>query len=69
MNDDLMRLESCLKGNKISLNVAKTHTMLICSKSKKRAPLTDSNEKIEIKVKNENLMAVGQIKGLGVQID
>ena len=68
MNDDLMSLESWLKGNKISLNVAKTHTMLICSKSKQRA-LINSNEKLEIKVKGENLMAAEKVKYLGVQID
>ena len=68
INDDLMSLESWLKGNKISLNVAKTHTMLICSKSKQKA-LINSNEKLDIKVKGENLMVVGKIKYLGVQID
>ena len=68
INDDLMSLESWLKGNKISLNVAKTHTMLICSKSKQKA-LINSNEKLEIKAKGENLMVVEKIKYLGVQID
>ena len=47
MNDDLMRLESWLKGNKISLNVAKTDIMLICSKYKQRA-LINSNERLDI---------------------
>ena len=32
--DDLRNLETWLKGNKISLYVAKTNSMLICSKSK-----------------------------------
>ena len=68
MNHDFMSLESWLKGNKISLNVAKTHTMLICSKSKQRA-LINSNEKPDIKVKDENLKIVEKIKYLGVQID
>ena len=52
----------------MSLTVAKTHTMLICSKSKQKA-LIKSNEKLEIKVNSENLMAVEKIKYLGVQID
>ena len=68
MNHDFMSLESWLKGNKIFLNVAKTHTMLICSKSKQRA-LINSNEKLDIKVKDENLKIVEKIKYLGVQID
>ena len=68
MNHDLMSLESWLHGNKISLNVAKTYTMLICSKSKQRA-LIKSNEKFDIKVKDENLKIVEKIKYLRVQID
>ena len=67
MNDDLMSLESWLEGSKI-LNVAKTHTMLICSMYKKR-DLMNSNEKLDIKVKDENFMVVEKIKYLGVQID
>ena len=42
--------------------------MPICSKSKQRA-LIDSNEKLVIKVKGDNLMIVEKIKYLGVQID
>ena len=68
MNDDLMSLESWLKGNKISPNVAKTHTILICFKYKQRA-LTNSNEKLDITVKDEKLMVVEKMKYLGVQID
>ena len=48
MNDDLISLEYWLKGNKISLNVTKTHTMLICSKYKQRA-LINSNENLTLK--------------------
>ena len=66
INDDLMSLESWLKGSKISLNVAKTHTILICSKSKQKA-LINSNEKIDIKVKDENLMVVEKIKYLTLE--
>ena len=68
MNHDFMSLESWLQRNKISLNVAKAHTMLICSKSKQRA-LRNSNEKLDIKVKDENLKIVEKIKYLRVQID
>ena len=68
VHDDLMSVEFWLKGNKISLNAAKTHTMLIYSKYKQRA-LINSNEKHDIKVKDENLMVVDKIKYLGAQID
>ena len=54
MNDDFMSLESWLKRNNISLNVAKTHTILNFSKSKQRA-FINSNEKLDIKVKDENV--------------
>ena len=43
-------------------------TLLICSKSIKRA-LINSNEKPGIKVKDENFKIVEKIKYLGVQID
>ena len=42
--------------------------MLVCSKSKQRA-LLNSSEKLDSKVKDENLMVVEKIKYLGVQID
>ena len=68
MNHDFMSLESWLQGNKISLSVAKTYTMLICSKYKQKA-LINSNEKLGIKVKDENSIIVEKIKYLGAQID
>ena len=46
----------------------KTHTLLMCSRSKLRA-LINSNEKLGIKVKDENLKIVEKIKYLGAQID
>ena len=61
MNHDFMSLEYWLKGNMISLNIAKTDIMLICCKSKQRA-LINSNEKVGIKVKDENLKIVKTIK-------
>ena len=33
MNENLGLLDNWLKGNKLSLNVAKTKSMLICTKS------------------------------------
>ena len=37
INSDLKKLETWLNGNKLSLNVAKTHSMLISTKQKSRA--------------------------------
>ena len=54
VNDDLRNLESCLKGNKISLNVAKTHSMLICSKSKHRS-IKNSDETLGLKIRDKSL--------------
>ena len=36
INNDLKRLDSWLQGNKLSLNVAKTHSMLLATKQKRR---------------------------------
>ena len=49
VNDDLRNLETWLKGNKISLNVAKIHSMLICSKSKHRS-IKNSDETFGLKI-------------------
>ena len=37
INNDLRDLDSWLSGNKLSLNVAKTQGMLICTKNKQRS--------------------------------
>ena len=58
MNDDLKSLE---------LNVAKTHTCLICSKPKQRS-LKNWYEKF-IKIQNDDLEVVEETKYFGVQID
>ena len=64
-----MRLESRLKENLISQNVAKTHSMLICSKKSKHRALISSNGKLDISVKYQTLKVVGITKYLGVQVD
>ena len=68
MNDDLKSLESCLKGNKISPTVAKTHFILICSESNQRS-LQNSDETLYITIPEDSLEAVDKTKYLGVQID
>ena len=68
INDDLRKLETWFKGNKISLNVAKTHCMLICSKSKHRS-IKNSHEMFDPKIRDKCLDIVEKKKYLGVQID
>ena len=36
INNDLKKLDSWLQGNKLSMNVAKTHSMLLATKQKHR---------------------------------
>ena len=43
INNDLKKLDTWLKGNKLSLNVAKTHAMLVTTK-KKHSSLKSQNE-------------------------
>ena len=47
INSDLRKLETWLQGNKISLNVAKTHSMLISTKQKHNF-LKSRNEALEL---------------------
>ena len=68
INDDLRKLETWFKGNKISLNVAKTHSMLICSKSKHRS-IKISGKTFVPTIRDKSLDIVGTTKYLGVQID
>ena len=68
LNDDLRILETWLKGNKISLNVAITHSMLNCSKSKHRS-IKNSDETFGLKMCDKSLDIVEKTKYLGVQID
>ena len=46
LNEELMRLGRWLKGNKLSLNVAKTRSMLITTKQKKKC-LKASNQALK----------------------
>ena len=68
INSDLKKLETCLQGNKLSLNVAKTHSMLITTKQK-GSSLRSRNEALEPKIRDNELVVVQKTKYLGVQID
>ena len=68
INVDLERLDSWLKGNKLSLNVAKTQSMLIATKPKHRT-LNDATEKLNLEVRGRELDVVKKTKYLGVQVN
>ena len=68
IDSDLTKLETWLQGNKLSLNVAKTHSMLISTKQKHNS-LKSRSEALELKIRDNELEVVQKTKYLGVQID
>ena len=68
LNEELRRLDRWLKGNKLSLNVAKTCSMLITTKQKKKY-LTAANQALQPSIREEHIEVVCNTKYLGVQID
>ena len=68
LNSDLKQLTTWLQGNQLSLNVAKTHSMLISTKQKHNI-LKSQNEVLELNIRNNKLDVVQKTKYLGVQID
>ena len=68
INSDLAQVEKWLKGNKRSLNVMKTHSMLISTKSKHKT-LENQRESLKLKTRDNELKVVQKSKYLGVQID
>ena len=61
INDDLEHLNAWLKGNKLSLNVAKTQSMLIATKPKHRA-LDNAAETLYLKIRGSVLDVVSKTK-------
>ena len=68
INSDLRKLDAWLQGNKLSLNVAKTHSMLISTKQKHNI-LQGQNEDLKLKIRDNELEVVKKTKYLGLQID
>ena len=68
INVDLEHLDSWLKGNKLSLNVAKTQSMLIATKPKHRT-LNNAAEKLNLEIRGRELDVVKKTKYLGIQVD
>ena len=70
VNSDLKRLQIWLGGNKISLNFAKTQSMILgFSSSLKKHHMDNGYPKINLHVNKDNLDMIGSNKYLGVQID
>ena len=59
-----------LGGNKLSLNVAKTQSMILGSSSNlKKHHMDNGGPKINLHINEDNLDMIGSNKYLGVQID
>ena len=68
INSDLKMLDTWLQGNKLSLNVAKTHSMLISTKQK-QSSLKSQNKDLDVKIRDNDLEVIKKTKYLGVHID
>ena len=68
LNEDLSHLDTWFTSNKLSLNVAKTQSMLVSTKAKRNA-LNMSNQNLPMKIHGTELEVVNKIKCLGVQVD
>ena len=68
LNEDLSRLDAWLVSNKLSLNVAKTKSMLVSTKAKRKT-LINSNQNLQVNINGTELEVVSKIKLLGVLLD
>ena len=68
INDNLEHLNSWLKGNKLSLNVAKIQSMLIATKPRHRT-LNDNAEQLHLQSRGSGLDVVNKTKYIGVHVD
>ena len=68
INNDLKQLDAWLQGKKLSLNVTKTHSMLIATKQKRNI-LKSTDQNLELSIRGKELDIVQKTKYLGVQID
>ena len=68
INNDFKQLDIWLQGNKLSLNVAKTNSMLVATKQKHNI-LKSRNEGVDLKIRDNDLEIIQKTKYLGVQID
>ena len=64
INNDLKQLDTWLQGNKLSLNVAKTNSMLVSTKQKYNI-LKSRNEDLDLKICDNELEIIQKTKYLG----
>ena len=69
VNDDLNNLKSWLQGNKLSLNVAKTHSLVVGSRKRLKDINDDRVAKPSFVVGEANVSIVENIKYLGLIVD
>ena len=68
LNQDPKALDKWLRGNKLSLNVAKTQSTVISTKQK-LAVLKSQIEQLNLHIHDNDLDGVQSIKYIGVHID
>ena len=68
INSDIKQLDTWLQGNKLSLNVAKTHSMLVSTKQRHNI-LQSQNKELELKIRENRLEVVQKTKYFDVEID
>ena len=67
-NEDLELLYNWLKGNKLPMNEAKTKSMPICTKSRRKI-LNSNDDKLNLLIRDRELESVDVIKYRGVHVD
>ena len=68
INSDLKQLDTWLQGNELSLNVTKTHSMLVSTKQRHNI-LQSQNKDLDLEIRENGLQVVQKTKYLGVEID
>ena len=68
INDDLRRLDLWMQGSKLSLNVSKTQSMLICKKPKHQK-LKIAGGALCLNIRGNILDVVQKVKFIGLQVD
>ena len=61
INNDRKQLDAWLQGNKLSLNVTKTHSMLITTKQKRNI-LKSTDQNLELSIRGKELDIVQKNK-------
>ena len=70
VNSDLKRIQTCLEGNKLSLNVAKRQIMILGSWSNlKKHHMVNGDSEIHFHINEDDLNMIGSNRYQGVQID